>query len=53
MFASPSRRVDQPAAAANGMARRHLLSGWDIGELVDMKYSYGLTGVDQKGNYLC
>jgi hypothetical protein len=52
MFAFPSRTVDRPAAAANGMARRHLLSDWDIGELVDMKYSYGLTGVDQRGNYL-
>jgi predicted ferric reductase len=44
-----SRRVEQPTTSIN---KRHFLSGWDAGEFEDLKYSYGLTGVDQVGNYL-
>ncbi|KAF2025719.1 hypothetical protein EK21DRAFT_75742 [Setomelanomma holmii] len=46
------RRVEQPAAVSNELQRRHFLSGWDADEFADLKYSYGLTGVDQHGNYL-
>jgi predicted ferric reductase len=30
----------------------HLLSNWDAAEFEDLKYSYGLEGVDQVGNYM-
>src|SRR4051794_18664427 len=41
-----SRRVEQ----AN--TKRHFLSNWDAAEFEDLKYSYGLEGVDQRGNYM-
>ena len=34
------------------LAKRHFLSNWDAAEFDDLKYSYGLEGVDQVGNYL-
>ncbi|KAF1942954.1 hypothetical protein EJ02DRAFT_443725 [Clathrospora elynae] len=43
-----SRRVEQPPT----LARRHFFEGWDPADLEALKYSYGLTGVDQVGNYL-
>jgi predicted ferric reductase len=46
------RRVEQPAPVDNGLGRRHFLSGWDAANLDSLKYSYGLTGVDQDGNFL-
>ena len=52
MSALLSREVDQPTSAEDGLSPRHFLSGWDAGELADLKYSYGLKGVDQHGNYL-
>jgi predicted ferric reductase len=44
--------VEQPAPVDNGLGRRHFLSGWDAANLDSLKYSYGLTGVDQDGNFL-
>jgi predicted ferric reductase len=52
MSALLSREVDQPTHVEDGLAPRHFLSGWNVGELADLKYSYGLKGVDQHGNYL-
>jgi predicted ferric reductase len=53
MFSSlRPRRVEQPSNISNGLERRHFLSGWDASEFDDLKFSYGLTGVDQDGNYL-
>jgi predicted ferric reductase len=42
------RRVEQSAS----VEPRHFLSGWDAASFEDLKYSYGLTGVDQHGNFL-
>lgn len=48
-----ARRVEHANPTTNhGLARRHFLSGWDASQFEDLKYSYGLTGVDQVGNYL-
>ncbi|KAF1837424.1 hypothetical protein BDW02DRAFT_141774 [Decorospora gaudefroyi] len=44
-----SRRVEPPTAS---IARRHFLSGWDAADFDELKYSYGLEGVDQVGNYM-
>ncbi|EMD94948.1 hypothetical protein COCC4DRAFT_64147 [Bipolaris maydis ATCC 48331] len=33
-------------------AKRHLLSNWNAAQFEELKYSYGLTGVDQVGNFL-
>jgi|TARA_R110002003_G_scaffold107_7_gene9018 predicted ferric reductase len=44
--------VEQSTATSNELHRRHFLSGWDAAEFDSLKYSYGLTGVDQVGNYL-
>ncbi|EOA85103.1 uncharacterized protein SETTUDRAFT_163824 [Exserohilum turcica Et28A] len=41
-----SRRATAPAS------KRHLLSDWDAAKFEDLKYSYGLAGVDQVGNFL-
>ncbi|CAE7030404.1 hypothetical protein PTNB85_04531 [Pyrenophora teres f. teres] len=41
-----SRRVEQPNT------KRHFLSNWDAAQFEDLKYSYGLEGVDQTGNYM-
>ena len=46
------RRVEQPSAPSNDLTRRHFLSGWDAADFDGLKYSYGLTGVDQIGNYM-
>ncbi|KAH7066761.1 ferric reductase like transmembrane component-domain-containing protein [Paraphoma chrysanthemicola] len=46
------RRVEQSTAITNELHRRHFLSGWDAAEFESLKYSYGLTGVDQVGNFL-
>ncbi|CCT61130.1 hypothetical protein [Plenodomus lingam JN3] len=47
------RRVEHTNPITNhDLARRHFLSGWDASQFDDLKYSYGLTGVDQVGNYL-
>lgn len=46
------RRVEMPSHdASTTLTRRHFLSGWDILDSEDLKYSWGLTGVDQDGNY--
>lgn len=46
------RRVE-PAIESSNLAKRHgLLKGWDAAELEGLKYSFGLTGVDQDGNFL-
>lgn len=45
------RRVEQQSATDN-LTRRHFLDGWDAADFDGLKYSYGLTGVDQIGNYL-
>ncbi|KAI4643729.1 hypothetical protein J4E93_006741 [Alternaria ventricosa] len=42
-------RGAQPTAP---MTKRHFLSDWDAAEFEDLKYSYGLEGVDQVGNYM-
>jgi predicted ferric reductase len=37
---------------AHDLTRRsHFLDGWDASEIKGLSYSWGLTGVDQKGNY--
>jgi predicted ferric reductase len=46
------RRVEEPTAITNGLSPRHFLEGWDADDYDNLKYSYGLTGVDQKGNFL-
>jgi predicted ferric reductase len=46
------RQVEQPTTISNALVRRHFLEGWDAAEFVGLKYSYGLTGVDQHGNFL-
>jgi len=48
------RRVEQPAPVSNELDRRHgnFLSDWDVSDFDSLKYSYGLTGVDQDGNFL-
>lgn len=48
------RRVDQSHALPDPdtLAPRHLLEGWDAAEFDGLKYSYGLTGVDQEGNFM-
>ncbi|KAF2828100.1 hypothetical protein CC86DRAFT_204260 [Ophiobolus disseminans] len=46
------RRVERPSTTANDLNRRHFLSGWDAADFDGLKYSYGLTGVDQIGNYM-
>lgn len=46
------RRVEQPSPSTNALDRRHFLSGWDAADFDGLKYSYGLTGVDQDGNFL-
>jgi predicted ferric reductase len=43
--------VEQPAVNTS-LARRHFLDGWDAADFDGLKYSYGLTGVDQVGNFL-
>jgi hypothetical protein len=53
MFASlRPRRVEQPASMTPELHRRHFLSGWDAADFDGLKYSYGLTGVDQDSNFL-
>lgn len=53
MFASlRPRRVEQLAPMTPELHRRHFLDGWDAAEFDGLKYSYGLTGVDQHGNFL-
>ncbi|KAL5115468.1 hypothetical protein ACEQ8H_006609 [Pleosporales sp. CAS-2024a] len=47
-----SRTVDASASLDHGLDRRHFLHGWDAGEFDSLKYSYGLSGVDQRGNFL-
>ncbi|KAI8932745.1 hypothetical protein NX059_010235 [Plenodomus lindquistii] len=47
-----SRRTEHATPANNDLARRHFLSGWDASQFDELKYSYGLTGVDQVGNFL-
>ncbi|OAL56324.1 hypothetical protein IQ07DRAFT_4226 [Pyrenochaeta sp. DS3sAY3a] len=44
------RRVEQPTADLT--RRAGFLTGWDATEFDELKYSYGLTGVDQIGNYI-
>lgn len=48
------RRVEQLATSSdNGLARRAgFLTGWDAADYDHLKYSFGLTGVDQVGNYI-
>ncbi|KAF1844150.1 uncharacterized protein K460DRAFT_288294 [Cucurbitaria berberidis CBS 394.84] len=47
------RRVEQPTdAAIPDLTPRHFLSGWDAAKFDELKYSFGLTGVDQVGNFI-
>lgn len=43
-----SKRMEQ---STTPISKRHFLSGWDASEFEDLKYSYGLQGVDQTGNF--
>jgi predicted ferric reductase len=54
-----SRRVESISTAiSNTFTKRHgdssvpFLKGWDIGDNDLLRFSFGLTGVDQKGNFL-
>jgi len=40
-----------PAASHNGNLAPRRLYGWDTSQFDSLKYSYGLSGVDQKGNF--
>ncbi|KAF2247273.1 hypothetical protein BU26DRAFT_345199 [Trematosphaeria pertusa] len=42
----------QPTTSTSPLLRRHFLDGWDAAEFDSLKFSYGLTGVDQAGNFL-
>lgn len=42
-------RVEQPSISKRAP---HFLSGWDAADFDNLKYSFGLTGVDQAGNFL-
>lgn len=46
------RGVEQPVHATADLEPRHFLHGWDAIDFDNLKYSWGLTGVDQVGNYL-
>ncbi|CAI6336734.1 unnamed protein product [Periconia digitata] len=55
MFPSPLSRREEPSTAANNnvIARGAAeLTGWDAGLFDSLRFSHGLTGVDQDGNYL-
>lgn len=51
-FLRPRGVGQSTAAIDNGLSRRHFLDGWDAADFDGLKYSYGLTGVDQVGNYI-
>ncbi|KAJ4288518.1 hypothetical protein N0V90_011755 [Kalmusia sp. IMI 367209] len=45
------RRVELPTPE-HELTRRHFLDGWDASGFDALKYSWGLTGVDQVGNFI-
>ncbi|KAF2010817.1 hypothetical protein BU24DRAFT_46554 [Aaosphaeria arxii CBS 175.79] len=51
------RAVEQASSLFDSLTRRHVieggfLKGWDAEKNHDLRFSFGLTGVDQIGNYL-
>ncbi|KAF2749679.1 hypothetical protein M011DRAFT_398063 [Sporormia fimetaria CBS 119925] len=46
------RAESDSTAASSQLTKRHFLTGWDTDDIEALRYSFGLTGVDQDGNFL-